>query len=78
MVFNWVLESFPKVFWIRESRWVVDGDIYTSSGVSAGIDMSIQFIADYISLEKAVEIANVIEHEWNDNSDHDPFAELYI
>src|SRR5438309_498904 len=31
----------PHVKWVRHARWVDDGDIVTSSGVSAGIDMTL-------------------------------------
>ena len=34
----------PKVDWVRQARWVEDGKFFTSSGVSAGIDMSLAAI----------------------------------
>ena len=30
----------------KKARWVVDGRFYTSSGISAGMDMALGFIAD--------------------------------
>ena len=36
VAWDWVLEQGPKVDWKRQARWVDDGDIVTSSGVSAG------------------------------------------
>lgn len=75
--FNWVMEQSPEVFWIKKARWVKDDNIFTSSGVSAGIDMTLGFIADLLGKEKAIEISNRIEYKWNDDSEWDPFASLY-
>ncbi|KIE47760.1 amidotransferase family protein [Clostridium argentinense CDC 2741] len=50
------------VDWITRARWVVDGKFYTSSGVSAGMDMSLGFINDRLGKEIADETANAIEY----------------
>ncbi|MGA6101822.1 DJ-1/PfpI family protein [Psychrobacter pocilloporae] len=42
----WVISQSDQVKWIPEARWVIDGKFYTSSGVSAGMDMALGFIAD--------------------------------
>ncbi|MGC3968884.1 MAG: DJ-1/PfpI family protein [Pirellulales bacterium] len=34
----------PNVKWVRQARWVDDGNIVTSSGVSAGIDMTLHVV----------------------------------
>ena len=39
-------EHGPKVNWIRHARWVQDGNIWTSAGVSAGIDVMFAFIKE--------------------------------
>ena len=44
-VFNLAASSSDKVEWIESARWVDDGNVVTSSGVSAGIDMSLAIIA---------------------------------
>ena len=75
--FNWVVEQGQQVNWIKEARWVNDDKIYTSSGVSAGIDMTLGFIGDILGKEKALEISNGIEYIWNENSEYDPFAKMY-
>lgn len=75
--FNWVVEQGQQVNWIKEARWVNDDKIYTSSGVSAGIDMALGFIGDILGKEKALEISNGIEYIWNENSEYDPFAKMY-
>src|SRR5262249_4864401 len=40
MFFSWPESTWPAVKWVREARWVEDGKFWTSSGVSAGIDMA--------------------------------------
>jgi putative intracellular protease/amidase len=75
--FNWVTEQGKEVIWVKEARWVKDGNIYTSSGVSAGIDMALGFIEDLFGKEKALEISKRIEYFWNENSNYDPFSRMY-
>jgi putative intracellular protease/amidase len=75
--FKWVTEQGKDVLWIKEARWVKDDNIYTSSGVSAGIDMALGFVEDLLGKEKAIEISHRIEYMWNDDSKYDPFAKLY-
>ncbi|WP_165020551.1 DJ-1/PfpI family protein [Dysgonomonas sp. ZJ279] len=72
--FDWVRESSSQVQWIKQARWVVDGKYYTSSGISAGIDMALGFISDTYSLEKAEEIAFRIEYNWQNDADIDNFC----
>jgi transcriptional regulator GlxA family with amidase domain len=75
MVFAWT-RTAPGVIWIKKARWVRDGTIYTSSGVSAGTDMALGFIADQIGYAEAKRVSREIEYEWNEDPDSDPFAEL--
>ena len=53
---------------------IIDGKYYTSSGVSAGIDMSLGFVCDHFGEEIARKIAKRIEYEWNDKKDNDIFG----
>lgn len=71
---EWVVAQSEDVKWIRKARWVVDGKYYTSSGIAAGIDMALGFIADKHSLKTATEIAGTLEYIWNKNKDVDQFA----
>ena len=66
----------PKVNWIKEARWVDDGDRVTSSGVSAGIDMSLHIIARLYGTETAERLANHTEYQWHRDADVDPFAKF--
>lgn len=71
--FDWVMEQGANVEWIRKARWVVDGKYYTSSGVSAGMDMVLGFIEDMHGPELALDLANRIEYNWNRDKDEDNF-----
>lgn len=47
---------------------------YTSSGITAGIDMALGFISDKFGKAKADEISRSIEYVRNTNPDEDVFA----
>jgi transcriptional regulator GlxA family with amidase domain len=73
-VFQLVKSSAPAVRWIAKARWVEDGRYFTSSGVSAGLDMTLAVIAKVCGREKSLEIASRAEYEWHEDSCWDPFA----
>ena len=64
------------VDWIWEARWVDDGKVVTSSGVSAGMDMALHVISRYYGEEAAVAIAEGTEYTWHRDATDDPFARL--
>jgi transcriptional regulator GlxA family with amidase domain len=66
----------PRVEWVKEARWVVDGNFYTSSGVSAGMDMALAVMADLFGMASAEKIAVSTEYEWHKDANRDPFAKL--
>ena len=72
--FDWVRRMPGSARWIARARWVRDGRFYTSSGVSAGMDMALGFIADQFGREESERIAKRIEYRWRDDPDDDPFA----
>lgn len=76
MAFAMVESTVPAVHWQKKARWVVDGRFYTSSGVSAGMDMAIGFIADQYSSESAEKVLKYTEYVWNEDREEDPFAAL--
>jgi transcriptional regulator GlxA family with amidase domain len=73
--FKTATQQSDQVDWVPEARWVEDGPVFTSSGVSAGIDMSLAVIASLYGEDKAMEIANYTEYVWNKNADEDPFSQ---
>ena len=72
--FDWARQMPGGALWAPRARWVRDGRFYTSSGVSAGMDMALGFIADRYGREESERIARRIEYLWNADPDEDPFA----
>jgi putative intracellular protease/amidase len=75
--FAWVVSQGANVLWQPHARWVVDGKFYTSSGVSAGMDMALALIAGVLGAEKAQGVANYAEYRWINDPGDDPFCALY-
>ncbi|MEO1190613.1 MAG: DJ-1/PfpI family protein [Pseudomonadota bacterium] len=73
----WATGQGPKVDWQAEARWVADGNLWTSSGVAAGTDMSLALIAELLGQETAEATANHAEYNWQRDPGRDPFAALY-
>ncbi|EBQ6150921.1 DJ-1/PfpI family protein [Salmonella enterica subsp. enterica serovar Enteritidis] len=71
---QWVTSLSAQVNWVKKARWCADGRFYTSSGVSAGTDMALAFIADRHGEATAEEIAQHIEYRWHNDAGDDPFA----
>jgi putative intracellular protease/amidase len=75
--FEWVTSQGERVDWQKQARWVEDDHYFTSSGVSAGIDMSLALIARISGQETAEQVATLSEYEWHRNPNRDPFAQLW-
>lgn len=71
--FAWVASNGEEVCWDKGARWTVDGKYYTSSGVSAGMDMALGFLRDRHGNEFARKVAHEIEYNWMDDKDNDIF-----
>jgi len=74
IAWDWVVQQGPRVLWKRKARWVDDGDVLTSSGVSAGIDMALSLIARLHGRDMALTAARNMEYVWHEAADDDPFA----
>ena len=74
--FEWVASQGERVDWQKQARWVEDDHYFTSSGVSAGIDMSLALIARISGQETAEQVATWTEYEWHRDSTWDPFTQL--
>jgi transcriptional regulator GlxA family with amidase domain len=74
MFFNLATSQSDAVQWVESARWVSDGKMVTSSGVSAGIDMALAIIADLFGIERAEEVATLTEYQWHKDADSDPFV----
>lgn len=74
IAFDWAAAQGPCVHWVRSARWVEDGKFFTSSGISAGMDLTLALIARLAGRETALEAARQAEYLWNEDRDRDPFA----
>ena len=77
MAFDWVSSQSTAVDWQKQARWVEDGTFYTSSGVSAGMDMSLAVIARLHGEDQARKVATWSEYEWHEEAGRDPFAKIH-
>jgi len=60
---NLLSELDPTVITDVDARFVDDGDVVTSAGVSAGIDMSLHLVARFAGIERAREVRRGIQYD---------------
>jgi transcriptional regulator GlxA family with amidase domain len=60
---NALAELDPTIVPDVRSRYVDDGDLITSAGVSAGIDMSLHLVARLVHVERARELRREIQYD---------------
>lgn len=73
-LFELARRQSAQVHWVERARWVEDGPFFTSSGVSAGTDMSLAVIEKLFGGEAADTVMKAAEYTWHRNADDDPFA----
>jgi transcriptional regulator GlxA family with amidase domain len=59
--------GFPSVRVLTGLRWVDEGAIVTSAGISAGIDMSLHLVERQAGRELALRTARQMEFDWTGN-----------
>lgn len=75
--YKWATSTGPNVKWAAKARWVLDGNIVTSSGISAGIDASYAFVALNYGEDVAESLADSAEYvRWMD-PEYDPFSKRW-
>jgi transcriptional regulator GlxA family with amidase domain len=53
----------PSIALRPEARFVDDGDVITSAGVSAGIDMALHLVARLVGRDRAREVRRAIQYD---------------
>lgn len=76
LAFDWATSFGNEVTWVKEARWVEDGDRWSSSGVAAGMDMAVALISSILGKEAGRFAARKIEYRPQTDSTVDPFADL--
>jgi transcriptional regulator GlxA family with amidase domain len=56
--------AFPSLDVISNVRWVDEGSVVTSAGISAGIDMSLHLVSRIAGLSLAERTARQMEFDW--------------
>jgi transcriptional regulator GlxA family with amidase domain len=59
-------QMFPEVRVRAEQRWIDQGEVVTSGGISAGIDMSLHLVERLAGRELALRTARQMEYNWGD------------
>lgn len=59
--------GYPNLKVIENQRWVDEGNIITSGGISAGIDMSLHLVSKISGKELAEKTAKQMEFDWTVN-----------
>ncbi len=61
-----LLQAYHGVEVQPQRRWTDDGDIVTSAGISAGIDMALYLVQRFGGRDLALATAHRLEYAWND------------
>lgn len=64
----------PHTYWVAHARWVVSGKIWTTSGVSAGIDGMVAWVAAVYGEDLAEKTVRRMEYVRNPDPKNDPFT----
>jgi transcriptional regulator GlxA family with amidase domain len=65
---DWMRQSFPAVTMSDDMHVVEDGHIFTSAGISAGIDMALRVVASHYGESVARETARRMEYRFPDDN----------
>jgi transcriptional regulator GlxA family with amidase domain len=65
---DWMRDSFPSVRVEYDKHVVEDGRIFTSAGISAGIDMALKVVERYYGKEIARATARQMEYPYPENN----------
>ena len=66
---DWMRDSFPRVMVEYEQHVVEDGRVFTSAGISAGIDMALKVVVRYYGREIAQATAAPMEYPFPDSNE---------
>ncbi|KAI0088047.1 class I glutamine amidotransferase-like protein [Irpex rosettiformis] len=77
-LFKVITEDYKEkgIKWVPKARWVVDGKIWTASGVTAGADMGYAFLRHLAGDQFANAARGIVEYSIR-GQDDDEFAEFY-
>ena len=62
-------QTYPDITVSEGVRWLEDGSITTSAGISAGIDMSLAIVRKHFGIDLARRTARQMEYDWVEKAD---------
>ncbi|HVN85958.1 MAG TPA: DJ-1/PfpI family protein [Candidatus Binatia bacterium] len=65
---DWMRESFPRVTVDEQQHVVTDGNVVTSAGISAGIDMALRVVTRYFGEPIGLATARQMEYPYPDDN----------
>ncbi|ORX93398.1 class I glutamine amidotransferase-like protein, partial [Basidiobolus meristosporus CBS 931.73] len=72
----WVTQFGTNVNWVREARWTEDGNIFTSSGVTAGMDLAVRLVQLLVGDHILPLLINISEYRWANDPARDDFTHI--
>ncbi|EMD88960.1 hypothetical protein COCC4DRAFT_60373 [Bipolaris maydis ATCC 48331] len=73
----WATSHGNNITWVPTARWVQDGNVWSSSGVSAGIDAMYAFVGSVYGEDVATFMSLNLEYTRELHWDADPFAAVW-
>jgi len=64
---DWIEGLVPEAIIVRDRHFLIEPDLASSSGISAGIDLSLNLVADRLGLGIAQAAARNMEYPWPDS-----------
>ncbi|QLI65062.1 Isonitrile hydratase [Metarhizium brunneum] len=74
---NEIVKMGPNVKWVSPARWTVDGNIWTSSGVTSGFDLVFEFVDTVYNKNTSHTIQGAVEYVRAKDPCDDPFAKWH-
>jgi transcriptional regulator GlxA family with amidase domain len=76
-VWDFVTQFGTNITWVPSARWVEDGKVWTSSGVTAGMDMMVAFVRHLYGDPRVNNFVNNLEYLAHVDPRWDPFSVLH-
>jgi transcriptional regulator GlxA family with amidase domain len=77
VAWTWATSTGPNVTWVPTARWVEDGNIFSGSGITAGLDTAYAWVGHVYGEPVSDWLAKSLEHERNTDPHHDPFGLIW-
>jgi transcriptional regulator GlxA family with amidase domain len=61
--YQWAKENYPAVNWTKETKWVIDGNIWTGAGAVAGMDMLAHWLKEKFGQDILTYAARNLDYE---------------